>query len=80
MSFYVHKFAWVDVYLDFGCATSYDTPLFNVSGWKGVVVNIMKIAERGSNRGGGWGRYWLSKKVRILYHSVWEYFYIPAAT
>ena len=36
MSFSINKMSWVDPYLDFGCTTSEDTPLINVSGWKGV--------------------------------------------
>ena len=51
----VHNFSWVDSYLDCGCTISDDTPIFNVSGWKGVryfpmirdkytgMVNIMKL-------------------------------------
>ena len=30
------KLAWFDEYLACGCTTSYDTPIFNASGWKGV--------------------------------------------
>ena len=32
----VYKFASVGAYFACGCATSYDTSIFNVSGWKGV--------------------------------------------
>ena len=29
-----HGFAWVDAYVDFGCATEDNTPLLNVLVWK----------------------------------------------
>ena len=36
IEFYSREFSCVDVYLDYGCATLYDTLLFYNSGWKGV--------------------------------------------
>ena len=36
MAVSVREFSWVALYLACGCATLYDNPLFNVSGWKGV--------------------------------------------
>ena len=33
---FVQKLSWIDPYLDCGCTTSDDNPLFNVSGWKVV--------------------------------------------
>ena len=32
-----HEFIWLDTYMSFGCATSDYTPLFNVSGCKGII-------------------------------------------
>ena len=32
MKISIQEFAWVDPYLDYGCTTSDDTPIFNVSG------------------------------------------------
>ena len=61
-------------------------PLFNVLGWKVVrefshkTKNIMNIMGMCSNRGGGWEIYWSTKKVSVLYHSVWKYFDDLAAT
>ena len=36
MAVAAHDFAWVGAYVACGCAAADDTPLFNVSGWKGV--------------------------------------------
>ena len=37
MAVSAHEFSWVDAYVACGCTTVYDTPIFNVSGWKGAV-------------------------------------------
>ena len=37
MAVSVYAFSWGGPYLDFGCATSYDTTLLNVSRQKGIV-------------------------------------------
>ena len=36
ITFYIQNFAWVDTYLDCGCITSDDHPIFSVSGRRGV--------------------------------------------
>ena len=53
-----------------GCTISDDTPLFNISGMKGVKAltrgqnkyndtkEIMKLVEREAKRDGGWEREW----------------------
>ena len=38
MAVYIHNFSWFNTYLNCRRTTSYDTPLFSVSGWKEVRV------------------------------------------
>ena len=33
-----HEFSQIDAYVDCGLTREYDTPILNVSGWKGVSV------------------------------------------
>ena len=40
----------------------------------------MKLVVMEDKRGYGWEREWSTKKGSVLYLSVWNYFYCPAAT